>query len=125
MGSERVPVSTQNWQADANAIFCKSGDHLLAFYEAGFRGDMRRMTGHAFFQCRNCRPFSQFLAVFSKIDGLAEVRCYALNEESYKEWDSNQDATPPTPELLCKLRDPEGKSHNPYYLPPKPRRDAR
>lgn len=120
MSAERLPVATSIWHCDPNAIICVN-DHLLAFYESGYRGDLRRMSGHAFFECRNCEPSTHFFALFTK-EPSPMVTCYQLSRQSFNEWDKNPHQTPPTPELLHRLKDPEGRSFNPYYHPPTSKR---
>lgn len=115
---DRVPLARQPWVCEPNFIVC-SDDHLLALYKAEYRGDFRRLSGHTFLECRDCKPSTYFLAVFAKIDGLATVTCYDLNQPSFIEWDRGNDPTPSTPELLYRLRDREGRSHNPYWRPPR------
>lgn len=115
--AERVPLGQTPWHCDPNAIVCQS-DHLLAFYKAGYRADLRRLGGHAFMQCRECEPATYFLALFVR-EPSPMVICYAISRESYDEWDKTAESTPPTPELLYRLRDPAGRSHNPYYRGPR------
>lgn len=119
--SERVPVARNIWHCDPNAIVCERGDHLLAHYEQGYRADMRRMSGHAFLQCLNCKPHQYFFALFAQFPS-PMVTCYELSKESYDEWDRTPEETPPTPELLYRLRDPEGRSYNPFFTPPRNKR---
>lgn len=107
------------WMCDPNAIICMH-DHLWAHYKADYRGDFKRLSGHAFLECRLCAPPTQFLAVFAKIDGIASTTCYALDKPSFDFWNTSPDPTPSTPELLYLVRDPHGRSHNPYWRP-KPR----
>lgn len=121
---ERVPLAQAPWSCDPNAITCKD-DHLFAFYKAGYRGDFRRMSGHAFLECRECSPSTYFVAVFGKVDGIATVTCYPLNKESFDEWDRGAEPSPETSELLYRLQDPNGRSHNPYWRPHRPRKESR
>jgi len=120
-GTERLQVGTAIWHCDPNAIVCRNGDHLMAFYEHGYRADLRRMSGHAFLQCLRCDPHEYFFALFSSHPS-PMVTCYALSKDSYDEWDRSPEPTPPTPELLYRLKDPEGRSYNPYYRPPSSKR---
>jgi len=115
---EHIHVATVIWHCDPNAIVCQQGDHLMAFYETGYRADWRRISGHAFFQCRKCTPPQYFFACFTQYPH-PMVTCYALSRESYEEWDKSDEPTPPTPELLYRLRDPDGKSYNPWWHPPR------
>lgn len=118
--SDRLPLGQAPWHCDPNAIVCEHGNHLLAYYKAGYRADMRRLTGHAFFECRDCKEesghSSYFLAVFIR-DPSPLVLCYALDKPSFDEWDKSNEPTPPTAELLHRVRDPQGRSHNPYWRP--------
>lgn len=115
--SARVPLPAESpWHCDPNFIVCRD-DHLLTLYKTGYRADLRRMSGHAFFECRECSPTTYFLAVFAKLDGMATVICYSISRESYIEWDKGTEPTPPTPELLHRLHDPAGRSLNPYWRP--------
>lgn len=114
---ERLPVSKRLWHCDPNAIICELGDHLLAFYESGYRADMTRLSGHMFAKCAQCAPHCHMLLVFSPLPSPI-VYCYRLSGESYTEWDRSQEPTPPTSELLYRVRDPDGRSFNPYWRPP-------
>ncbi|MDB4876443.1 MAG: hypothetical protein JWM41_2889 [Gemmatimonadetes bacterium] len=109
------PELATHWHCDPQGIVCQH-DHLLAFYEAGYRADLRDMIGHAFLQCRKCDPPTQFLAVFCR-DPSPLVLCYALSKDSFVEWDKRPGRTPPTGELLYRLRDPQGRSHNSGWRP--------
>lgn len=115
---ERVPLAALPWVCDPNFILCRE-EHLLTLYKTGYRADLRRISGHAFFECRECAPPSYFLASISKMDGLATVTCYAIDRPSWEEWDKGSEPTPQTPELLYRLKDPDGRSHNPYWRPPR------
>jgi hypothetical protein len=96
---------------------CSEG-HPLLYYDSGYRADVRRLLdGHGFFECRQCSPSTYFLAVASKISGIADVTCYDLCREDFAHWDKSEDPTPRTPELLYHLRDRDGRNHNPYFLP--------
>lgn len=114
---DRAPLGTTPWVCDPNFILC-SEEHLLTLYKTGYRADLRRLNGHAFFECRECEPPTYFFARFSAAPD-PMVMCYAISRESYLEWDRGDDPTPPTPELLYRLRDPHGRSHNPYWRPPR------
>lgn len=118
--TDRRHVATSIWHCDPNAIVCPN-DHLLAFYRTGYRGDLRRVAGHAFFECRECEPFTRFLILFIK-DPSPMAVCYLLSKESFDEWNTSSEQTPPTPELLYRLTDPEGKSYNPHWRPPRNQR---
>jgi hypothetical protein len=114
--AERQAVATDIWHCDPNAIICRD-DHLLTLYKTGYRADFRRMNGHAFVECQLCTPRSYFLALFTTQPS-PMVTCDAIDHASYIEWDRSGDATPPSPELLYRLRDPQGRSYNPHYRPP-------
>lgn len=115
--TERVPLGQRPWHCDPNAIICQN-DHLMTLYKTGYRADLRRLAGHAFFQCRECDPNSYFLAIFCR-EPSPLVLCYALSKESFTEWDKSSEQTPPSGELLYRLRDPDGRSHNPYWRAPR------
>lgn len=121
-GGERRPVSTRRWECNPNHILCESGDHLLAYYESGYRRSSQGLSGHDWLQCRNCNPPCYFLAVCSTKPSPI-VYCFAISRETYMEWESQND-TPPTDELLYHIRDPDGKSFNPYWRPASTRRQA-
>lgn len=118
---ERIAVGTDIWHCDPNAIICQHGDHLLAFYDSGYRADLTRMNGHLFAKCVQCEPPCYFLGVFATLPS-PMVTCYRLSEASYREWDRSNDPTPPTSELLYRLRDPHGRSYNPNFRPANTRR---
>lgn len=109
------PLGRSIWHAYPNFVVCVN-DHLLAFRKADYRADMRRMSGHAFLKCEQCAPATYFFAVFSTTPDL-HVTCYAISKESYDEWTRSEEPTPPTPEILYRLRDPEGRSLNPLWRP--------
>ncbi len=119
--TERLPLGQRPWHCDPNAIVCEH-EHLLAFYKAGYRADLRRLVGHAFLECRDCKEqfgrSTYFLALFVR-DPSPLVLCYPLSKESFDEWDKTNEPTPPSGELLYRLRDPQGRSHNPYWRPPR------
>lgn len=118
---ERVPVATAIWVCHPNFITCNPhrdvGEHLLRFYETGYRTDLRRLDGHAFLECRQCQPSTYMFAVFStRPDPM--VTLYEISRESYQTWE--KDASPvtlPTAEMLHLLRDPQGRSYNPHFRP--------
>lgn len=112
---DRVPLAAAPWHCDPNFIVCRD-DHLFTLYKAGYRADLRRLSGHSFFECRECSPSSYFLAVFMSHPSPI-VLCYSIDKASFLEWDKTNEMTPPTPELLYRLRDPAGRSHNPYWRP--------
>jgi hypothetical protein len=118
----RVPVGTAVWVCDPNFITCnphgEGREHLLAFYEAGYRADLRRLNGHAFLECRQCKPPSFMFAVFTAVPS-PMVTLYAIDQASYDEWIRTGEGTPSTPEMLYRLRDPQGRSYNPYWRPPR------
>lgn len=114
---ERKPIGTSIWHTYPNFLVCQN-EHLLKFYETGYRADMRRLSGHGFFECRQCQPSTYFLAVFSTSPD-PHTTCYALSRESFEQWDKNPEPTPPTPELLYLIRDPAGRSYNPYWNGPR------
>lgn len=76
------------------------------------------MTGHAFLECQTCAPSTYFLALFVR-EPSPLVLCYAISQATYEEWTRSDEATPPTGELLHRLRDPQGRSHHPDYHPPR------
>ncbi len=113
----RQPVATTIWHCESNFLTCPN-DHLLKFYETGYRADLRRVEGHAFFECKQCRPEpSYFFAVFvSRPSPMAT--CYEISKDSYVQWEKDAAATTlPTPEMLYQLRDPKGRSYNPHFKP--------
>lgn len=120
---KHVPVARAAWTCYSNFVTCcpdeYGKEHLLKLYESGYRGDMRRLSGHGFLECRQCQPSSYFLAVYSTTP-TPIVTCYAICKEDYDTWVNDPSAeTLPTPEMLYRLRDPDGRSYNPYWRPPK------
>lgn len=120
---ERRQNERDIWYCDPNFLTCcPNGDgkeHLLKFYETGYRVDLRRMSGHAFIECRQCQPSSYFFAVFTR-DPAPTVTCYAISREDFAQWDKDPSATTlPTSEMLYRLRDPQGRSYNPHWRPPR------
>lgn len=111
-------VATAPWTCESNFVLC-TNKHLLSFNEKrdGWRADMRRMQGHAFIECKKCQPPTFFFAVFvTKPDSHAV--CYAINEASFRRWDTDPEAvTLSTPEMLFRLRDPDGHCFNPGWRP--------
>lgn len=112
------------WVRNPNFLTCQHG-HLLKFNDMregnakGWRGDLRRLSGHAFFECKTCRPPTFFFAVFVT-EPDPHVMCYALDEGAYREWDSDPSSvTLSTPEMLYQLRDPDGRSYNPNWRAPR------
>lgn len=121
MTTERLPVASGQWVCDPNAIVCAFCDSLLAYYASGFRSNRRDMSGHDWIMCKNCDPATYFLAVASPLP-YPMVTCYPISRESYVRWDTAAGRSPPTPELLYYLRDPLGRSWNPYWQPASNRR---
>jgi len=113
----RHPVGTEIWSCYPNYLVCQN-DHLLKYYETGYQADLRRMSGHSFFECRQCQPSTYFFAVFSTSPD-PHVTCYALSRESFEHWNKTDEPTPPTPEMLYRIRDPQGRSYNPYWKGPR------
>jgi len=109
------------WSCYTGFIVC-SNAHLLRLLRTGYKGDIRDVAGHAFLECQQCDPSTFFLAVLSTSPD-PHVTCYALSRDCYREWDRRppEQRTPNTPELLYLVRDPEGRSHNPSWRPPKPK----
>jgi hypothetical protein len=74
------------------------------------------MSGHAFLACLDCKPHTYFFAHFiTEPDPM--VVCYAISKASFDEWELGNEVAPPTPELLHRLRDPDGLSYNPNWRP--------
>lgn len=117
----RHPVGKAIWVCESNYLTCnphaEAGEHLLRFHQTGYRADLRRVSGHAFLECKQCDPASFFFAVFTTTPS-PMVTCYAISKESYEEYEKDPSATTlSTPEMLYRLRDPDGRSYNPYYRP--------
>lgn len=111
----RDDLKPRIWVCDPRFIMCND-EHLYMFRDKGMDRDHRRLEGHEFFRCRECGPETFFFAVFSTSPDPHTV-CYAISEESWKEW-MNRDDVFSTREMLYLLRDPDGKSLNPNYVPP-------
>jgi hypothetical protein len=114
-------MSAAQWTCYSNFITCRpdagGNEHLLKYGRSGFHADMRGLSGHAFFECKQCQPATFFFAVFHTAPD-PYVVCYAIGEESFRLWDRDQSATTKTtPEMLHLLRDPEGRSINPNWRP--------
>jgi hypothetical protein len=117
--SDRPAVGTNVWQCYPNFIACQRGDHLWAHYKAGVRVDFRGMQGPLLIECRQCDPPQYYLAVFS-MSQRTHVTCYELSKASYDEFNTRfEDALPEIPELLYRLRAPDGRSYNPNWRPPR------
>lgn len=117
----RKPLGERPWDCNPLAIYCRN-DHLLAFYEADWRFDARRLSGHAPAACYKCDPPTYMMVVFAKVDGMAVATVYAISLACWEEWTNGNEPSPETSELLYRLRDPHGHSHNPYWQPSTSRR---
>jgi hypothetical protein len=117
----RIPQAERPWDCNPIALLCRQ-DHLLRFYLTEWRFDLRRLSGHAFAACHECAPPSYMMIVLAKVDGLAVATVYPIGKESYDEWERGEEPSPPTSELLYRLKDPQGRSHNPYWRPATTRR---
>jgi hypothetical protein len=120
--TKHVAVARSIWYCDPNFLTCcpdgTEGEHLLRYMKANYRVDMRRLSGHAFFECRQCQPATYFFAVFTR-DPSPAVTCYAISKEDFDFWDRDPSATTlSTAEMLYRLKDPDSRSYNPYYRPP-------
>jgi hypothetical protein len=118
------PVATYVWHCESNFLTCNpygadGKEHLLKFYETGYRADLRRISGHAFLECRQCQPPTYMFVVFSTTPS-SMATCYAISRESYDEWQRDKsETTYTTQEMLYRLRDPDGRSLNPYWREPR------
>jgi hypothetical protein len=109
------------WHCYPNFLTCRPGgkEHLLKFHQTGYRADLRRITGHAFFECRQCAPSTYIFAVFSTTPS-PDVTCYEIAKECYDEWQADQSGeTFTTQEMLYRLRDPDGSSLNATWRQPR------
>lgn len=114
--AERLPIGTVIWTCQSNFILCPD-DHLYTYHEQGMLRDMRRLEGHDFFKCTMCKPASHFFVVFSTSPD-PHATCYLISPDCWKEWATDPSATTlSTPEMLHRLRDPAGRSYNPYFRP--------
>lgn len=104
------------WVCDPSTVTCVN-DHPLLFHKSDYRGTLK-LLGHAFLKCETCHPVSRFFALFIKHPSPIVV-CYLLARESYDEWEPETAEDPPTQELLYHLRDPQGRSYNPTWRPPR------
>lgn len=123
---ERIPLARPSWPCPPNVIMCSEG-HPLLYYTAGFRAEVSRLfDGNGFFECHHCQPnHSYFLASASKQSGISVVTCYDLSRDDFTYWDKHPDEpTPPLAELLYAVHDRDGRRHNPYFIPPKVRRNG-
>lgn len=109
-GSQRQP-----WHCYSNFVVCPN-DHLLRYKSTNYTADMRRVSGHAFLCCVLCQPHTYFFANYVTTPDPMAI-CYEISKASFDEWDKGQDSTPTTPELLYRLRDPDGLSYNPKWRP--------
>ena len=122
MATTASPEVRTQWVAHPNYLVCPQG-HLLRHFEKGegpargWRGDLRHLAGHAFFRCNTCQPVSFFFAVFVR-EPSPIVLGYLIAEEDFRWWqgDGGQ-VTLPTLEMLHRLHDPTGRSHNPEWRP--------
>lgn len=126
----RVPVSDPRlagaaaaWHCYSNFLTCRpdaaQGEHLLKYHETGYRADLRRLEGHAFFECRQCSPTTYIFAVFVNRPS-PMATCYQISKESFDQWDKDPNGdTFSTPEMLYRLTDPQGRSLNPTWRPPR------
>jgi hypothetical protein len=103
------------WYCDPNGVKCRHG-HMLKLNRSGYSGDLRRLVGHAFFECKLCTTPTWFLAIFCR-EPSPLVLCYAITHEAYAAWTKTDELTPPTAELLYTLRDPNDRSYNPTWRP--------
>jgi hypothetical protein len=103
----------------SNFLTCApvNGEHLLRYHKAGFRADVRGLSGHAFFSCDSCQPETYMFVVFSTSPD-PHATCYPISRECYKQWVNDPTATTAsTPEMLHRLQDPDGNSLNPTWRP--------
>lgn len=114
---QRLPVGTGQWVCDVNAVVCRFCDTMMAYYKDGFRANAGQMSGPMPVACYNCKPHTYFMLLYQPLPSPIAT-CYPLSRESYVQWDSAGSRYPPVPELLYHMRDPQGRSYNPYWQPP-------
>jgi hypothetical protein len=106
------------WNRDPRFLTCPA-DHLYRFRDVGMQRDHRRLSGHDFFRCTECKPPSYFFVVFSTTpDPIAT--CYLINEETWKAFVNDPSPRPlSTLEVLFLIKDPLGRSYHPSYQAPR------
>jgi hypothetical protein len=108
---EEAPLG---WHCYPNFLVCRH-EHLLRYdkHVANLDG----VSGHAFFRCNQCKPATYFFVVISTTPD-SHAECYAIDEASFRAWEADVgDKTCSTPEMLYKLRGPDGQSLNPKWRP--------
>lgn len=123
MASDRLKVAQGQWVCDPNYVVCAHCDSLWTHHIQGFRVGLNDIAGAVPFMCDNCKPPTYFMAVFAPLPS-PMVTCYPLSRDSYLHWDKHPGKFPPTAELLYYLRDPQGRSFNPYWRPPSHHRQS-
>jgi hypothetical protein len=104
------------WTCDPRFILCPD-EHLYMFRKTGMVRDMRRMAGHDFFRCEDCKPASHFFVVFSTSPD-PHATCYLISEACWRQWINDPNVeTRSTQEMLYLIRDPKGRNYNPNYRP--------
>lgn len=112
---------TRPWTCYSNFLTCDPGgkEHLIRFKSERFSADMRRVSGHAFIMCDQCKPATYFFVVYATTPD-PHATCHPISRESYLQWYNEGGAeSKSTPEMLYLLRDPAGQSLNPTWRPPR------
>lgn len=107
-----------SWVCYPDFVHCPD-EHLLLDYPSGFRVSRRHLNGPALMVCRACATPTYFLAIY-KSGASGYVSCHLITKDQHDALDA-QETFPEIPELLHRLTDPAGHSHNPYWRPPRPR----
>ncbi len=104
------------WNCDPRHLLCPA-DHLYQFRAHGMLRDQRRITGHDFFRCEQCKPPSHFFVIFSTTPD-PHATAYLISEACWKTFVNEPEPLAlSTLETLYLLRDPLGRSYNPNWRP--------
>lgn len=104
------------WHCEANYLTCAVG-HFFRWGKAGFAVDQRRVAGHMFLSCQQCRPSTFFFAILSDAP-TPLATCYAIDRGQYDQWLNSVDDRLSSTHMLHLLSGPNGLSYHPNYREP-------
>lgn len=86
------------WHCESNYPMCSHG-HVYKFAKAGVAEDRRRLVGHVFVCCQQCKPSTFFFGIATDAPSPI-VTCYRITKEQYDQWVNSADERVTSTQML-------------------------
>lgn len=77
------------WHCEANFPQCSQG-HVYMFRKAGVAEDRRRLVGHLFACCQQCKPSTFYFGIACDLPS-PMLTCYEITKPQYDQWVNSDD----------------------------------